>query len=55
MLYPCSVLVGDNSRALHFGVAFANKNQHTDTGAKVIHIGKNTSSEIVSKSLSKNG
>lgn len=55
MLYPCSVLKWDNSRALHFGIAFANKDQETDTGAKVIHIGKNTSSEVVSKSLSKNG
>ena len=55
MLYPCSVLKGDNSRALHFGVAFANTGQNTDTGAKVIHIGKNTSSEVASKSLSKGG
>lgn len=55
MLYPCSILKGDDSRALHFGIAFANVGQETDTGAKVIHIGKNTSSEIVSKSLSKNG
>lgn len=55
MLYPCSVLKWDNSRAMHFGIAFANKWQNTDTGAKVIHIGKNTSSEVVSKSLSKNG
>jgi Fe-S cluster assembly protein SufB len=54
MLYPCSVLKWDNSRALHFGIAFANAWQTTDTGAKVIHIGKNTSSEVVSKSLSKN-
>lgn len=55
MLYPCSILKWDNSRAMHFGIAFANKWQNTDTGAKVIHIGKNTSSEVVSKSLSKNG
>ncbi len=55
MLYPCSILKWDDSRALHFGIAFANKDQQTDTGAKVIHIGKNTSSEVVSKSLSKNG
>jgi Fe-S cluster assembly protein SufB len=55
MLYPCSVLKWDNSKALHFGIAFANAWQETDTGAKVIHIGKNTSSEVVSKSLSKNG
>jgi Fe-S cluster assembly protein SufB len=55
MLYPCSVLKWDESKALHFGIAFANTGQHTDTGAKVIHIGKNTSSEVISKSLSKNG
>ncbi len=55
MLYPCSILKWDSSRALHFGIAFANKGQVTDTWAKVIHIGKNTSSEVVSKSLSKNG
>jgi Fe-S cluster assembly protein SufB len=55
MLYPCSVLVGDDSKALHFGIAFANAGQTTDTGAKVIHIGKNTSSEVISKSLSKRG
>lgn len=53
MLYPCSVLKGNSSRALHFGIAFANNGQDTDTGAKVIHIGKNTSSEVISKSLSK--
>lgn len=55
MLYPCSVLVGDNSRADHLGIAFANAGQHQDTGAKVIHIGKNTSSSVVSKSISKGG
>jgi Fe-S cluster assembly protein SufB len=53
MLYPCSVLIGDNSRADHLGIAFANAGQHQDTGAKVIHIGKNTSSSVVSKSISK--
>jgi Fe-S cluster assembly protein SufB len=53
MLYPCSVLKGDRSQALHFGIAFANAGQNTDTGAKIIHIGQNTSSEVVSKSLSK--
>jgi Fe-S cluster assembly protein SufB len=53
MLYPCSVLVGDYSSARHLGIAFANTGQNTDTGAKVIHIGKHTSSEVISKSLSK--
>lgn len=38
MLYPCSVLKGDNSRADHLGIAFANAGQNQDTGAKVIHI-----------------
>lgn len=55
MLYPCSVLIGDNSRADHLGIAFANTDQNQDTGAKIIHIGKNTSSSVVSKSISKGG
>ena len=53
MLYPCSVLVGDYSKADHLGLAFANEGQNQDTWAKVIHIWKNTSSNIVSKSISK--
>jgi len=53
MLYPCSVLLWDNSRADHLWIAFANTNQNQDTWAKVIHIWKNTTSNIVSKSLSK--
>lgn len=55
MLYPCSILKWDNSRADHLGIAFANAGQNQDTGAKVIHIGKNTSSNIITKSLSKWG
>lgn len=55
MLYPCSVLLWDNSSANHLWVAFANVGQNQDTWAKVIHIGKNTSSNIVSKSISKSG
>lgn len=55
MLYPCSVLLGENSRADSIGIAFAGKDQHQDTGMKIIHIGKNTSSTIVSKSISKDG
>jgi len=55
MLYPCSVLLWDNSRADHLWIAFANTNQNQDTWAKVIHIWKNTTSNIVSKSLSKWG
>jgi Fe-S cluster assembly protein SufB len=55
MLYPCSILLWDNSRADHLWVAFANAGQNQDTGSKVIHIGKNTSSNIISKSISKWG
>lgn len=55
MLYPCSVLVWDNSKADHLGLAFANQWQNQDTWAKVIHIWKNSSSNIVSKSISKAG
>jgi len=55
MLYPCSVLLGDNAKAEHLWVSFAGVGQTQDIGAKVIHIGKNTTSNIVSKSLSKWG
>lgn len=55
MLYPASVLEGDNSKSNFIGIAFANKGQNQDTGSKTIHIGKNTSSTIISKSISKNG
>ena len=55
MLYPCSILIGDNARADHLGIAFAGPGQNQDTGSKVIHIGKNTSSTVRSKSISKLG
>ncbi len=53
MLYPCSVLKWDNSKSSHLWLAFANAWQNQDTWAKVIHIWKNTTSKIVSKSISK--
>jgi Fe-S cluster assembly protein SufB len=53
MLYPCSILKWDNSKSHHLGLAFASTNQNQDTWAKVIHIWKNTTSKIVSKSISK--
>ncbi|MDP2670499.1 MAG: Fe-S cluster assembly protein SufB [bacterium] len=55
MLYPCSILKGDRSRSDQLGIAVAGKGQQQDTGSKVIHIGKDTSSTIVSKSISKDG
>ncbi len=55
MLYPTSILKGNNSKAEHLSIAFAAENQNQDTGAKVYHVGKNTSSNIISKSISKTG
>ena len=54
-LYPTSILKGDNSHAEFTGVTFAGKGQNLDTGAKMIHIGKNTSSFIDTKSICKSG
>ena len=53
MLYPCSVLKWDNSKADHLWIALASEWQNQDTWAKVIHIWENTSSNIISKSISK--
>lgn len=55
MLYPCSVLEGDNSKSQCLGIAFAGIGQNQDTGMKIIHKGKNTSSILKSKSISKDG
>jgi Fe-S cluster assembly protein SufB len=55
MLYPCSILKGDGSKSDHLGIAFANEGQIQDTGAKVFHLGKNTSSRVTMKSISKGG
>lgn len=55
MLYPMSILKGDRSRCEFTGVTFASAGQYLDTGCKIIHQGKNTSSTVHSKSISKNG
>ncbi len=55
MLYPCSILRGRGARSHSLGVAFAGPGQNQDTGAKAIHTAPNTSSTIVSKSISKDG
>jgi len=55
MLYPTSVLVGEGAKSDSLGIAFAGPGQHQDTGSKVIHAAPNTSSTIVSKSISKGG
>ena len=54
-LYPMSILKGDNSRMEFTGVTFAGKGQNLDTGAKVVHVGKNTSSYMNTRSISKGG
>ncbi|MBS3170743.1 Fe-S cluster assembly protein SufB [Candidatus Woesearchaeota archaeon] len=55
MVYPSSILIGENAKSESLGIAFANKNQNQDIGAKAIHLAPNTSSIIKSKSLSING
>lgn len=50
--YPCCVLLGDNSVGEFYSVAVTNNHQQADTGSKMIHIGKNTKSTIISKGIS---
>ncbi len=50
--YPSCILLGDNSKGEFYSVAVVNNMQQADTGTKMIHIGKNTKSTIVSKGIS---
>jgi len=50
--YPSCILKGDNSTGEFYSVAVTNHHQQADTGTKMIHIGKNTRSRIVSKGIS---
>ena len=50
--YPSCILKGDNSSAEFYSVAVTNNHQQADTGTKMIHVGKNTKSLIVSKGIS---
>lgn len=50
--YPSVILKGDNSTGEFYSVALTNNYQQADTGTKMIHIGKNTSSTIISKGIS---
>ncbi|MEP6904516.1 MAG: Fe-S cluster assembly protein SufB [Gemmatimonadales bacterium] len=50
--YPSVILQGDNSTGEFYSVAVVNNHQQADTGTKMIHIGKNTKSTIVSKGIS---
>lgn len=55
MKYPACILKGDRAKGTCVTIAFASKDQFQDTGAKMIHIGKNTTSTIISKSISRGG
>jgi len=55
MVYPCSVLIGKGARADHLSLSVAGKGQELDTGGKAIHAAEKTSSNMVAKSISKDG
>ena len=54
-LYPMTILKGDNAKMEYTGITFAGETQNLDTGMKVVHIGKNTTSVVNAKSISKSG
>lgn len=49
--YPSCILRGDNSRGEFYSIAISNGFQQVDSGTKMIHLGKNTSSRIISKGI----
>ncbi len=51
--YPSSILLGKNSKSEFYSISFTKFKQQSDTGTKVIHIGKNTKSFILSKNIAK--
>ncbi len=55
MKYPCCVLKGDNAQGTCITISVAGNGQEQDTGARMIHLGKNTKSNIISKSIARNG
>ena len=55
MKYPSVLLRGEGARGVTISIALAGKGQHQDAGAKMHHLAPNTSSSIVSKSISKDG
>ena len=55
MKYPAIFLLGEKAHGEVISVAFAGKNQIQDAGAKILHLAPNTTSQITSKSVSKNG
>lgn len=55
MKYPSVYLFGGGARGEVLSIAYAGKGQHQDAGAKMLHFAPNTSSRVISKSISKNG
>lgn len=55
MKYPCCVLKGDNSTGTCITISVATNEQEQDSGARMIHLGKNTKSNIISKSIARSG
>ena len=55
MKYPCCILKGDYSKGTCITISVAGHNQIQDTGARMIHQGKHTKSNIISKSIARNG
>ena len=55
MKYPACILKGNNSTGTCITISVAGKGQIQDTGARMIHLGKNTKSNIISKSIARNG
>lgn len=55
MKYPACILKGDRAKGTTISIAFAGKGMNQDTGAKMIHLGKDTTSKIISKSISAKG
>ena len=55
MKYPAIWLMGERAHGEVLSIAFAGKGQHQDAGGKVVHVAKNTTSVITSKSISKDG
>ncbi len=55
MKYPACFLLGERAKGTTISIAFAGENQHQDAGAKMIHVAPNTTSNIISKSISRGG
>ncbi len=55
MKYPCIVLKGEGAKGQIISIAVAGEAQQQDTGAKIIHLASNTTSNVISKSISKKG